>query len=60
MSWARVRRREGRRRIVDRTVMLDAVLSTYAPPACVFLHARQPQMPTATRFMANLPQKPQK
>ena len=46
--------------MVDRTVTADPVLSVNAPPACVFLHARQPQTPTATRLTACLPQKLQK
>lgn len=46
--------------MVERTVMLDAVFSTYAPPAWHFLQDLHDQMPTAVRFMEYLPQKWQK
>ena len=37
--------------------MEEAVLSTKAPPARVFLQALQLQIPTDARFMENFPQK---
>ena len=38
-----------RRRMVERTVTAAEVLSTYAPPALIFLQLEHAQMPTATR-----------
>ena len=49
-----------RRRMVERTVTAAEVLSTYAPPALIFLQLEHAQMPTATRFTVYLPQKSQK
>jgi len=46
-----------KRRIVERTCAACAVPSVYAPPAMVFPHAPQFQMPTLWRLTVSLPQK---
>jgi hypothetical protein len=42
---------------VDLAVALAAVVTIQAPPATVFLHDLQDQIPTALRLTASLPQK---
>jgi len=45
-----------RRAMVERTVTAEGVLSTYAPPAMVFLQDLHFQIPVTWRLMASLPQ----
>lgn len=46
--------------MVDLTVTAEAVLKLYAPPAMVFLHDLQFQIPTQVLLTESFPQKEQR